>query len=270
MQPRTVASADGTPIAFWRSGAGRPLVLVHGTTADHTRWATVLPLLEPHFTVYAVDRRGRGGSGDSSGADAYAIEREFEDVVATVRAVREDARENPILLGHSYGGICSLEAASRIPDDIIDGLILYEPPIQVGIEIYPPGVIDRLDALIAAGEREEALMTFMREIVHVPAEQIELSRSLPSWEGRVAAAPTVAREVRADDEYRLDAGRCARVVAPVLLLHGSDSPAFLVRATEYLHEAIPHSTLHALAGQQHAAMDTAPQLFADEIVRFTG
>jgi len=211
VQPRTVASADGTPIAFWRSGAGRPLVLVHGTTADHTRWATVLPLLEPHFTVYAVDRRGRGGSGDSSGADAYAIEREFEDVVATVRAVREDARENPILLGHSYGGICSLEAASRIPDDIIDGLILYEPPIQVGIEIYPPGVIDRLDALIAAGEREEALMTFMREIVHVPAEQIELSRSLPSWEGRVAAAPTVAREVRADDEHRCFCSTAATV-----------------------------------------------------------
>ena len=29
-------SRDGTAIGYFRSGAGRPLVLVHGTTADHT------------------------------------------------------------------------------------------------------------------------------------------------------------------------------------------------------------------------------------------
>src|SRR5680860_470184 len=54
------ASRDGTSIGYWRSGQGRPMVLVHGTTADHSRWRTVLPLLQPHATVHAVDRRGRG------------------------------------------------------------------------------------------------------------------------------------------------------------------------------------------------------------------
>lgn len=46
-----VASRDGTPIAYWRSGVGTPLLLVHGTTADHTRWARVVPVLEDAFTV---------------------------------------------------------------------------------------------------------------------------------------------------------------------------------------------------------------------------
>jgi len=55
------------------------LVLIHGTSADHTRWRTVLPAPEGRFTVYAVDRRGRGESGDS---DEYAIEREFEDIAS--------------------------------------------------------------------------------------------------------------------------------------------------------------------------------------------
>ena len=62
-------------------GKGPPLVLVHGTAADHSRWRPVLPALEERFTVYAIDRRGRGGSGDS---DDYAVEREFEDVAAMV------------------------------------------------------------------------------------------------------------------------------------------------------------------------------------------
>jgi pimeloyl-ACP methyl ester carboxylesterase len=57
----TATSRDGTRIAYLRTGDGPALILVHGTTADHSRWETVLPLLEPHVTVYAMDRRGRGG-----------------------------------------------------------------------------------------------------------------------------------------------------------------------------------------------------------------
>ena len=102
--PRKVVSKDGTPIAVWRSGEGAPLVLIHGAAADHNRWAPVLPALEERFTVLAVDRRGRGQSGD---ATDYALEREYEDVVAVV----ESAGEGVSVLGHSYGGICALEAA---------------------------------------------------------------------------------------------------------------------------------------------------------------
>ena len=59
-----VASPDGTMIAVFISGEGRPLIAVPGTTSDHTTWRLVLPLLEPHMAVHAVDRRGRGASGD--------------------------------------------------------------------------------------------------------------------------------------------------------------------------------------------------------------
>jgi pimeloyl-ACP methyl ester carboxylesterase len=79
-----VASSDGTEIAFWTSGDGPPLVLVHGTPADHTRWQPLLPHLEPHVTVHAIDRRGRGASGDGP---EYHLEREYEGVAAVVDAV---------------------------------------------------------------------------------------------------------------------------------------------------------------------------------------
>ena len=80
----TVRSKDGTNIASWRSGTGPALVLVHGTTVDHTAWDGVRPALEPSFTVYAMDRRGRGGSGD---APTFAVEREVEDVAALVDSI---------------------------------------------------------------------------------------------------------------------------------------------------------------------------------------
>jgi pimeloyl-ACP methyl ester carboxylesterase len=44
-----VTSRDGTEIASWTTGRGSPLVVVHGTPADHTRWRPLLPHLESHF-----------------------------------------------------------------------------------------------------------------------------------------------------------------------------------------------------------------------------
>src|SRR5208282_1202279 len=90
-----VISKDGTPIAYQRSGTGAPLVLIHGTSGSHMRWKPVLPALETQFRVYAVDRRGRGESGD---ALAYAMQREFEDVAAVVDSIGDGVH----LLGHSF------------------------------------------------------------------------------------------------------------------------------------------------------------------------
>src|ERR1700733_1955907 len=85
-----VISKDGTPIAYQRSGKGAPLVLIHGTGASSERWKPILPALEEHFCVYAVDRRGRGASGD---AHSYAIQREFDDVAAVVDSIGDRVPE---------------------------------------------------------------------------------------------------------------------------------------------------------------------------------
>ncbi len=83
----TITSADGTTIAYERTGSGPPLVLVvGGATNDHKRWeqAGVRPTLAEHCTVYAMDGRGLGESGD---AEASELEREVEDVAAVVTAI---------------------------------------------------------------------------------------------------------------------------------------------------------------------------------------
>ncbi|MDE2366512.1 MAG: alpha/beta fold hydrolase, partial [Betaproteobacteria bacterium] len=72
-----ISSGDGTLIACWHGGAGEPLLLVHGTSGDHLAWTPVLPALERQFSVWTIDRRGRGRSGDGS---SYTLERECEDI----------------------------------------------------------------------------------------------------------------------------------------------------------------------------------------------
>jgi pimeloyl-ACP methyl ester carboxylesterase len=76
----SVISVDGTPLAFDRTRSGPPLALVHGGTANHSRWEPIRPAVEEYISVYAMDRRGRGESGDT--AD-YDLEREAKAATTT-------------------------------------------------------------------------------------------------------------------------------------------------------------------------------------------
>ena len=253
------ASKDSTSIGYRKSGAGSPLLLVHGTTADHSRWSAVSAQFEQHFTVYAMDRRGRGRSTD---APEYDLAREAEDVAAVIEAIGEPV----IILGHSYGALCSLEAA--LLTDKVRRMGLYEPPIPTDLPMYPPGAPDRMQDLIDGGELEAALEVFMREVVRMPEYELEAYRQLPTWKIRINLAPTIPRELRIDKTYSFDPDKFANLRVPTLLLLGGDSPPLFRDATEAADSALPNSIVVTLRGQQHIAMDTNPDLFVSEVLRF--
>lgn len=255
-----VVSRDGTQIAFEREGDGPPLILVHGTGGAATRWQPILPVLGEHYTVYAIDRRGRRESGDT---EPYAAEREFEDIAAVAEAAGAPA----YLLGHSYGGLCALGAALISP--AIRKLILYEPPIPLpGVEILPDGLVERYEAMLATGDRDGVLSAFLREVVRMPPGEIETLRSLPAWNSRLAAAHTLPRELRMHVDYRFDMDRIAQLDIPVLLMIGGVSPKFFRSCIDALDEKLTDSRIVVLPGQGHSAMDTAPELFVREVEAF--
>jgi pimeloyl-ACP methyl ester carboxylesterase len=256
-----ITSRDGTSIAYHRSGAGSPLVLIAGTgAANPVAWTAVIPALEEGFTVHAVDRRGRGHSGDGP---IYAIEREFEDIAAVVDSTGEPAD----LLGHSFGGLCALEAALLTPN--LRRLVLYEPWIpNPGVQAYPVGFIDRLERLLAAGDREGVLTTHYREDAGLTAQEVEQLKSSPAWTERLAAAHTLPREMRAEESYRFDAERFRGMHTPTLLLLGGDSPQLFKETTATLDAALPNSRVAVMAGQLHIAMYTAPELLLHEVLTF--
>ena len=258
----TVTSADGTEIAFERTGGGPPLVLVHGMAGNRTRWELfdVRSALAEHTTVYAVDRRGHGESGD---AEEYALEREFEDVAAVV-----DSIDDPVhLLGHSHGGLCALEAALRT--DNLRSLVVYEPagPWEVPHH-YSEELYEELEALVDAGENEEALLLFLREGIHLPDSQIDALRTAPNWSARVDEAPTLPREYLVPTRYAFEPARFAEMTTPTLLLVGGESPGWITDATAAIDDALPNSRISVLEGQEHLAMNTAPDLFIGEVLAF--
>jgi pimeloyl-ACP methyl ester carboxylesterase len=252
----TVKSADGTSIGYTRTGKGPPLVLVHGISADAARWAPVMSALEETYTVHAMDRRGRGSSGEHA---AYALPREFEDVAALVDAIGEPA----YLFGHSYGGLCALHA--MLLTTHVAKLVVYEPyaPEVAATEASP--ITLRYEALAATGERDAVVATFLREIVQMSEDEVRMMRAHPSWAARLAAAHTIPRELRAAEQFRFEPSRFAATKVPIAMFVGGESPAFLKDATARLHAALPTSSVVTLVGQKHAAMNTAPSLFVEHV-----
>lgn len=101
----------------------------------------------------------------------------------------------------------------------------------------------------------------------MPEQEIEIIRASAAWEARLAAAHTLPREF-ADGDYVFEPERFEEMRVPTLVLTGSESPEVLRRAVELLRETLPEARLVVLEGQQHIAMDTAPELFLREVLGF--
>lgn len=246
---QTVRSADGTEIAYERHGSGRPLLLLHGGSGTRHSWDALRPHLTDEFELFVPDRRGRGDSGD---AEAYGLQREVADVRALVDAIDGD----PVLFGHSYGGLVALAAA---PECSLSGLVLYEPAVLVG-EHRGDDLASRMADRLDAGDRQGAMRLFLEEAGGVPDVT-----ALPWWpeEARLHLAETVVRENRVVESYELPED--PDVDVPTLLLTGERGPEHLRDATAALDDRLAGARLVELAGQGHVATEEAPELVAEAV-----
>lgn len=258
----TVHSADGVPIAYWVFGTGPALVLVHGTTSDHTTFNELVPYLATTRTVITFDRRGRGASGDAS--TPYEVERELEDAAAVTEETAKRESGPVDVLSHSFGAFLALGAATRTT--AVRALVAYSPGF--GAE-YPPGALARIESATASDDLDTALQVVFREIIGMPDSEIQFMRGSPVWQVRVAAAGTVARECRADEAFLRQYGtRLAALQMPVLVVSGATNTAPKRQIATDLAQLLPHARLVDMPAEGHAAHHTAPAELAKITLRF--
>ena len=260
----TATSEDGVPIAIWASGAGRPVLLVHGTTSDHSTFDELVPHLENRRRVYRYDRRGRGLSGDGPPGEPYRLELESADLAAVVGHV-VTAEGAPVdVISHSFGAYVAMGAAAG--QSQVRSLVAYSPGF--GAE-YPPGALDRIGTAIGESDPDTALRLVFRDVIGMPPEDIQVLADSEVWQVRVAAAWSVVRECQADEAFpKVSRTLLARISLPVLVLSGERNvPAKRELAAE-LARMIPGAELDSLSGEGHAAHHTAPAALASRCLRF--
>ena len=255
---QTIHSRDGTRIACETSGTGPALVVVHGGLSDRSAAVALRPLLDPHFTLFAYDRRGRGDSADTP---PYSPAREIEDLAAVIEAAGAPA----FVFGHSSGAILALRAAmDGVP---IRRLAVNEPPFIVpGTRPVPPReVTARIAARIAANDREGALRIFFVEQVGLPQPALDQMRTSPAWPRLVALAHSVPYDSEIAGDSALPVASLAKLSLPTLVLNGTASFPWLAETARALVQALPNAQAVHLEGQQHSP---APDVLAPALLRF--
>lgn len=245
VRPHVVTSADGTPIAFERTGSGPALILVDA--AVHYRafssFTDLIPLLAGDFTVYNYDRRGRGESGDTP---PYAVEREVDDLAALL----DHAGGAAAVHGFSSGALLALQvAAAGLP---VTRMTLLEPPFATGDEAasqaaFTAGLRDRL----TSGGHDAALDLFLADIL--PEEVRSGMREDGSWAAMAAVAPTLVHDSLISEGTTPEL--LERVAVPTLVLDSRGSPSELTDMAAVVAALLPGAQHRSLPGTWHGVPD---------------
>ncbi|MGH3454273.1 MAG: alpha/beta fold hydrolase [Nocardioidaceae bacterium] len=238
-------SADGTTIAYERTGRGPALILVEA--AAHYRafssFTGLTDLLADHFTVYRYDRRGRGDSTDTL---PYSVDREVDDLAALIEAAGGSA----YLYGFSSGALLGLHAAARGLG--IPRLALLEPPLDDDETRAPRSLTIELAELVDAGRHSDAVEHFQMSI-GVPDEIIEDSRGTPAWKAMESVAHTLVYDCRISEATAPEV--FAAVTAPTLVLDSDGSTDNLSGWASMVAARLPNATHRSLTGEWHGLAD---------------
>lgn len=238
--PRTVRSADGTEIAFERSGSGPALVMID-PAGGYSGFDNIRGLgaeLDERFTVHTYDRRGRGKSGDTP---PYAVRREVEDLAAVISAAGGSA----MVYGYSSGALLALHAAAAgLP---IERLALFEPPVRAEDEPPDTAFTAEIAALVSSGARAATVNRFLTAI-GMPPEM--LTEPMPGLE---AVAHTLVYDCEISNATTYELLRSVRT--PTLVLDSQGSSDDLTEGTAALVAALPNGTGRSLPGGWHGVPD---------------
>ncbi|MGC5311569.1 alpha/beta fold hydrolase [Micromonospora zamorensis] len=243
----TVRSADGTTIAYERSGSGPAVILVDaaGGFREMGPMRSLATHLAEEFTVLTYDRRGRGQSTDTL---PYAPQREVEDLQALIDGA---AGGSAALYGFSSGAVLALLAvAGGLP---VTRLAVLEPPFEQD-EQSPdePDLAGDITRLVAAGRRGDAVLHFQRSI-GVPAEVIDGMRDGPGWSAMKALAHTLVYDLTLF--AALPAEALTTLTIPTLVLDSEQSDARLRGWAQGVAEALPAGRHRTLPGEWHGVSE---------------
>ena len=261
----TIMSKDGAQITYTKRGTGPAIILISSAAADHQDASPLAEQLSVNFTVYNYDRRGRGRSMD---IPPYEIAREVEDIEALIAVAGGQA----YLFGSSSGAVLALEAANLLGDSVAK-LFLYEPPFIINDcrKPVPGDYVERLNALIKAEKRSEAVEYFASEALGIPGEYIGYMKADPSWNKMESLAHTLAYDGiimgTTQSGNPLPTGRW-NVSIPTLIMTGENSEPLFHDAAQALVELLPQAAAQSLAGQDHSAVIMAPDVVAKAVTDF--
>ncbi len=280
----STADLDGPVHYADFGGSGPAIVLVHGLGGAHINWMRVTGELTRHGRVLAPDLVGFGRTPPDRRSSSVLANRALLD-----RFIAEVAGGEAVLVGNSMGGLISILEAARRPHRV-RGLVLVDPALPAvgghrpdlryllrgGLLVTP--VIGEMfmrshEARTTPEERvREVLELCCVDSGRVPddvvAAHVELTaeRELMPW--AIRAHLEAARSLLSALVPAMFRRSAKGVLAPTLLLHGTEDRLVPVTAARRTAEFRPDWSYTELVGVGHAPMFDEPEQFLEAVVPF--
>lgn len=253
--------ANGIAQFYRRVGDGPPVVLIHALGLDHRLWDAQISSLASAFQVLAYDVRGHGASDVPTGP--YTISDFADDLVGLLDAL---GIERPHLVGISMGGMIAQEFALTWPERVASLLLA-----DTASEYNQEGRRQLAERARIAEERGmEPLIEptierwFTEEFRRRSPDAVERIRSLLGQAHSSGYAASCRAIAAADLTERL-----LNIVAPTLVVVGSEDRSTPPDVALQIHEHIPGSRYRVMPGAAHLTNVAKPEEFTRAIVALT-
>ena len=254
----SVQTDDGTRIEYSESGSGPALVLVHGITENRHAWDPIIPALDEHWRVVALDLRGHGESERRAPYDPVTM---ATDVHAVVRDLGLDA---PLVVGHSLGGVvASAYGGAGFPSR---GIVNVDQPVALGAF---KDALEPLEPMLRGSRADfDTAVGIIFEVLDGPLPAAERARldalSSPEPDVVLGVWGTVF-DTSAEDLDALAAELVSATSVPYLSLHGMDpGPEY----EDWLRAIVPSAIVEVWSEAGHYPHLTDPDRFLKRLVAF--
>lgn len=261
---------NGARIAYAETGSGATVLLLHSSASSSAQWRQLTELLQARWRVVAPDLYGYGQTDQRRGPGAPGL----GDEVALADAVLARGAERIHLVGHSYGAAAALRFAIARPHRLLS-LTLIEPVSFHLLRGAPKGATEH-----ELFREVTALATEVTQSAIEGDGRRGMARFIDYWNGEgtwmrlrpelqavlAQQATAVARDFRAvmTDAAWLEALRA--IVAPTLVLRGTESPRPTRRIAALVAQILPNARLETIEEAGHMLPLTHPEAVNAAIV----
>ena len=257
----------GHRVRYGASGAGAPIVLVHGTPFSSYEWRRIVPCLATHRRVFYFDLLGYGQSDRDAVPDvSLGVQNQlFAELLDHWQVDRPD------VVAHDFGGTTALRCHLLNGRDyrsltLIDPVALspwgspFSSQVRSHVDVFRALPASIHDALVRAYIRSAHSRTMAEE---------DILEYVRPWVGEVGQAAFYQQisqfDRRYTDEIEL---HYASVRCPTAILWGEEDRWIPIEAGHRLRKRIPSARFQAVPNAGHLMHEDAPEAIVGAVLNF--
>lgn len=258
---------DGKLISYLDRGEGKPVVLVHCSSACYREWLPLIKSLPKQFRVLAPDLWGYGKS------ERFGFGETFNEQidVKTVSHMLDLCEEPAHVIGHSYGGALAIEAA-RLNPLKVETLTLIEPSCFQLLQKSPECqnewqiILDMAKKMVSAVDHEkyrEAMDVYMSFFM---GDEEWASTSEDTKERLSVSLAKVAGEFSSLEFREMGLEDYRNINAPVTFIQGAKTRCTARKVIELLNGVIRDRRVVEIPGAGHMSPMTHARQVVDIVM----